>query len=105
MTYTFDKQSVTRISTVVKRVENSPLMGPSHRRRGRRGKAGGEAISTAFPAIIKTGSQGVYTVDITDADGNIIEEDQTAITTKATNYDIPADYHVTALKINTQTLG
>ena len=105
-TNTFNNDSVKRIDRSVNYTERVSGVGPTYRRRGRKGSSGGgTAEATNFPAIVVSGGSGIYIVDITDVDGNITEEGVNAVPVIATAYDLPVGSAVVVLKVNTETLG
>lgn len=90
--YTFNEDAHRVVGKSALAFEKRPINAvPPKRERKNIAKGGATQGSYVAPAIIKSGGNGIYTVDILDDAGNTLESNVTAIATRATAYDLPAE--------------
>ena len=65
----------------------------------------GGAPSNVYPAIVKSGGNGIYVVDILNAAGEVVETNVPAIPTRATGYNLAAGDYIVCYKVTIETLG
>ena len=102
-----EKKLAQRMKAATQRTEASPYRKTrtGDRRVSQGGGGGGTVASNVYPAVVTSGGDGVYIVNIVDADGEVLETGVYAVPVIATAYDLPVGSAIIVFIINVDTLG
>jgi hypothetical protein len=104
---TFDDKSTARIGRTVRSYEKSVLGKPNLSNR-RIPISGGKSTSasTTYPAVVQSGSNGVYSAKKVDLDtGELSDTAFTLFASRATGYDLTANKSIVGMEVSLTTMG
>lgn len=106
MINSFDNDATAQIVEVVKSYEKTPLK-TGDIKVDRRVRGGGKSKSSTSvaPAKILSGSDGFYSVQLYDSEGEPTGDPVNMIANRATIDDLAVGKHVVGVKISVETLG